>query len=125
MSYESSPVLPTETFNPQVLCQYWQSGRCWKGSKCPNVHWKNEVHTPTKGWPAGARIRMYIKVPPGSPCPFYASERGCYQGDSCIYKHGEDDYRDLDEAWENYQEKMQSTTEWEAENQEKQEEEFQ
>ena len=61
----------------------------------------------------------------GIPVSVLCDRKRLLPGDSCIYKHGEEDYRDLDEAWENYQEKMQSTTEWEAENQEEQEEEFQ
>ena len=87
------------------------------GSKCPNVHWRDDVHTPTKRYPEGARIRMYIKLQPGSPCPFFARDSGCRRGDDCIFKHGEDDERDLAKVWEDYKELLESSTGQEAKDQ--------
>ena len=83
---------PAAKSRPQVVCQFWRQGTCKFGDGCTHVHWKDQVHTPSKAWPAGTTITLSSQ--PRDKCRFFADSK-CNHGDMCIYKYGEDDGRDL------------------------------
>ncbi|CAK0791463.1 unnamed protein product, partial [Prorocentrum cordatum] len=78
----------------QFPCALWRAGACKFDRDCKFMHYKNKVRTPTAGYPAGAVVKLGGQ--PGDDCRHAAKPSECPFGDRCIYRHGPDDKRDIE-----------------------------
>ena len=84
----------------QVLCRAWRSGACKFGDDCTFIHVIDGKLTPTSAFPAGTKLN--IAPQPGEMCKFADKPADCPYGDTCIFKHGPNDGRDLAKVLQGY-----------------------
>ncbi|CAK0865136.1 unnamed protein product, partial [Prorocentrum cordatum] len=75
----------------QFPCALWRAGACKFDRDCKFMHYKNKVHAPAAGYPAGTVVKLGNQ--PGDDCRHAANPSECPFGDRCIYRHGPDDKR--------------------------------